>query len=256
VGQPFIQFGSGLLFLNPNGGNLATNPTPVRPFTIQDFKLGQKAKIEALRGQSQWPDDTAAGDKDGTFEFQVGRFDFGMINQIYHADTTMSGGQSIVVAPATAIPNTPFQITPTLPGSGTLPVDLGVYNAANNAQFLKVVGTPAAGQYAVASGVYTFASADHASGISVVIASGYTTTTGATYEVNNQTQGWGPAVELWVQETYQPQSGIFSVVHVYASKIDDASFDNKRSGYGMVSVKGSFYAASTGRVVDYFSNVG
>ena len=47
---------------------------------------------------------------------------------------------------------------------------LGVVNAANNAAFTKVASGPVAGQYSYAAGVYTFASADNVSGISVIIA--------------------------------------------------------------------------------------
>src|ERR1700744_355512 len=116
----YIQFGSGLLFLNPNAGNLATDPTPVRPFTLQDVKFEQKGKIESLKGQYQYPDDTATGDKDGTFEFSMGRKDYFLLNQIFNADVVAAGGTSVALSPATAIPATPFHITPTIPGSGTI----------------------------------------------------------------------------------------------------------------------------------------
>lgn len=256
MGQPFIQFGSAQLYLNPNAGNLAVNPTPVRPFTTQDVKVGMKGKIESLRGQFQYPDDTATGDKDATFEFGIGRQDFNFLNQIFNADIVSTGGTSAASSPATAIPATPFHITPTIPSSGTWSGDLGVYNVANNNQFAKVASGPIAGQYSVSAGVYTFASADNVSGISVVIAFEYTTTTGNTYQVNNQTQGWGPQIEVVFAESYQPQAGVYSVVRLYAAKISDVDFDYKRSGYGMVSCKGSYFANSAGKVADFYSNVG
>lgn len=254
---PFIQFGAGIVYLSPVSGNLAVNPTPVRPFTIQDVKISLgKGKIESLRGQYQYPDDTATGDKDGTFEFQMGRIDFNFLNQTFNADTTTTGGTSVVSSPITAIPATPFHITPTIPGSGTWTADLGVYNANGYNQFTRVASGPTAGQYSVSAGVYTFSSADNVSGISVVIAFSFNVTTGSTYQVNNQTQGWGPVCEMFIQETYQPVNGIFSAIHLLAAKISDADLDNKRSGYGMVSIKGSYYAGSTGRVADYYTNVG
>lgn len=254
----FIQFGSGLLFLNPNAGNLATNPTPVRPFTLQDVKIDSKGKIEELKGQNQYPDDTAVGDRSGTFEFSMGRQDYFLLNQIVNADVQAAGGNSVTLTPATAIPTTPFQITPTVPGSGTFLKDLGVVNAANNQPFERLAsGTPGAGQYTVAAGVYTFSSADNVSGISVIIAFAYSlVSTGATFEVNNQLQGYGPSFEAFLVDTYQPQSGVYSAVRLYAAKISDVSKDNKRSGYSMLALKGSFYAAPSGRVIDLYSNVG
>src|SRR5580692_11542577 len=115
--MPQIQFGSALIFCNPNAGNLATNPSPVRPFTIQDVKLEMKGKLEQLRGQNQYPDDTATGDKDGTFEFSMGQRDYNFLNQIFLADVTAAGGNSAYDGglTAVAIPPSTFTITPTPP---------------------------------------------------------------------------------------------------------------------------------------------
>ncbi len=256
--MPYIQIGSGLLFLNPNAGNLATNPTPVKPFTLQDVKIDAKGTIKELMGQYQWPDDTAVVDKKGTFEFSMGRKDWQLIQQIFNADTTATGGTSVAVSPATAIPASPYTITPTIPGSGTASEDLGVVNAATNAPFIKVTSAPAAGQYSYSAGVYTFSSADHTSGISVIIAMSYTITTpGTTFQINNQTQGYGPAFEAFIVDNYQPaSSSIYSAVRLYAAKISDVSITNKRADYAMVDLKGSFFANSSGQVLAAYSNVG
>lgn len=91
---------------------------------------------------------------------------------------------------ATAIPTTPFQITPNPPSSGTWASDIGVTcgnvagfcTAVGNA-FTKVSSGPTSGQYSVAAGVYTFAAADNASGITVAIS--YNFTLNKTSEVMN-----------------------------------------------------------------------
>jgi len=256
MSAPYIQFGSGLLYLNPNAGNLATNPTPVRPFTLQDIKIGLKGKIEALRGQYQFPDDTATGDKDGSFEFSIGRRDFFMLNNIFNSDTVTTGG----VSAATSVQTIAASITITPPASGTFGEDLGVVLTSNNKEFTKVTTGPSAGQYTVSAGVYTFNSTDVANGGSVSIAYTYTQSTiGSTYQVNNQVQGWGPAFEAFILDTYQPimSSGVpvYSCVRLYAAKISDVEIDNKRSGYGMLSLKGAFFTSSSGRVIDFYSNV-
>ena len=256
MSQPYIQIGSGKLYLNPNAGNLAVNPTPVKPFTLQDVKIDDKGTIKKLLGQNNRPDDTATVDKDGTFEFSMGRKDYGLLNQIWNADVVATGGTSVVVTPATAIPATPFHITPTVPGSGTAAEDLGLVNAANNTQFTKVASGPVAGQYTYAAGVYTFSSADNVSGISVIISMSYTLTAGNTYQVNAQNQGYGPSIEIFIVDDYQPVAGVYSTVRLYAAKVSDVSTSNKRADYAMVDVKGAWFLNAAGRAIDYYSNVG
>lgn len=258
--QPYIQFGSGLLFCSPNAGNLAANPTPVKPLTLQDIKIGMKGKIESLRGQNQFPDDTATGDKDGTFEFGIGRRDFFLLNQLFNADTSAAGGNAVMPNFAAAVPSPsgPYTITITPPASGTFVEDLGVTYAANGKVFQKVASVTAAGQYSVSSGTYTFYSAD--AGANVLISYLYSQTgTGYLYQVNNQVQGYGPAFEAFILDTYEPVmvSGVpvYSTIRLYAAKISDVELDNKRSGYGGFSLKGSYYASPSGRVMDFFSNV-
>jgi len=257
----FFQFGSGDLYLNPNAGNLAANPTPVKPFTIQDVKVESKCKIEQLRGSDQYPDDTATGDKDGTFEFSMGRVDYFLMNQVFNADTVVVGGTSVAVDTVTIAAS----LTPTFPATGTFSEDLGVAwvapNASHPKNMEKVTGTPATGEYAEALGVYTFAAADVTTGGTVSIACAYAQTTiGATYQVNNQSQGYGPSFEAFIVDKYQPvqASGVpvYSCVRLYAAKTSDVGKDNKRSGYSMVSLKGAFFASPSGRVIDYFSNNG
>jgi hypothetical protein len=243
----------------PNAGNMATNPTPVKPLTIQDIKIGQKGKIEMLRGQNQYPDDTATGDKDGTFEFSMGRRDFNLLNQIFNADTVTAGGISVYPNFSTAILAT---ITIVPPATGTFKTDLGVTMAATNKE-LQCSGlvVPNAGQYGVTSaGVYTFNSTDVTAGGNVLISYSYSQTTiGTTFQVNNQVQGFGPAFEAFIVDTYQPVLSstvpVYSTIALYAAKISDVEIDNKRSGYGMIALKGSYYVGAGNRVIDFFSNV-
>lgn len=258
MNAPYIQFGSGLIFLNPNAGNLAAAPAPVKPFTIQDVKIEQKGKIEMLRGQNQYPDDTATGDKDGTFEFSMGRKDYYLLNQIFNADVVTVGGTTVAPNELHAI-GASIVIVP--PSSGTFVEDLGV---TWNGKVMIPVTTPTnTGEYhcAQATGTYTFLAADVTAAGNVMISYAYSqTTVGFTYQVNNQVQGYGPAFEAFVVDTYQPKgtgaAPIFSAVRLYAAKISDVGLmDNKRSGYAMVSLKGSYYAAASGRVIDLYSNV-
>jgi hypothetical protein len=252
----YIQFGSGILYVNPNAGNLATNPTPTRGLTIQDIAIDQKGEIKELRGSSQYPDDTAKGDVKGTFKFGIGRKDFLMLNQIFYGDVQAAGGTSVAVDVSGSIPATStYTVTPTVPGSGTFSVDLGVRYAATGIEFIKVASGPTVGQYAVSAGVYTFAAADE--GVAVLFGFAYTlTATGATYQVNNQAMGYGPQFEAYIVDQYQPKSGVYSTVRLYACKITGVSMTNKRDDYDKPELDGTFFAAASGRVIDWYSNVG
>src|SRR6185312_14240440 len=93
--------------------------------------------------------------------------------------------------------STPFTVTIAPPGSGTFTLDLGViYASGANAgvRLQKVASGPIAGQYSVASGVYTFATAD--ANAAIWISYQYTVTTGQTFQINNQPMGYGPVVSL------------------------------------------------------------
>lgn len=253
----YIQFGAGLVYTNPNAGNLATNPTPLKGLTIQDITLDVQADVKELRGQYQFPDDTAIADKKGTGKFQVGRKDLTMFNQNFFADTIAAGGTSVATNVAGTIPaSTPFTITPTVPGSGTFSEDLGVSYSGTGVELIKVASGPTTGQYSVSAGVYTFAAADE--GLAVLISFAYTVTTpGSTYQVNQQTLGYGPQVEIFIVDTYKPTSGgIFSTIRVYAAKFTKVTLGNKRVDYSMPEMDYSYFAASSGRVLDLYSNVG
>jgi hypothetical protein len=114
----------------------------------------------------------------------------------------------------------------------------------------------AAGQYSVnaSTGVYTFFSADASA--AVLISYSYTTTAGATYQNNNQVQGYSPQIELYAVEDYskaQNASGSPSVVHLYACKIGKVTFPYKRTDYKMVDIEGQYFASANGRVVDFYA---
>jgi hypothetical protein len=81
-----------------------------------------------------------------------------------------SAGYQTTKEPHT-IPGTPFQVAAGQP-YGAWATDQGVTYGASGIALVAVPATPAAGQYSVAAGLYTFAAAD--SGASVLISYGFT----------------------------------------------------------------------------------
>lgn len=197
-------FGPGILVMTRT--DLATQ-TPINVGFVQEFNTDIKFDLKELFGQNQLPLLVARGTGKCTGKIKAAVVSGQALN------TLLFGSGGVITAPkqydfqvtaATAIPSTPFQITPTVPSSGTWDRDLGVVNAATFEPMTLVTGTPTAGQYAVAAGVYTFSSADNVSGISVVITFAYSFTTAATGQVitiNNQPIGTTPTFQIDYKST-------------------------------------------------------
>ena len=254
----YIQIGSGRLFTRSTAGNLAVNPTPLQGFTVQDVSVDIDGTIKELRGQNQFPDDTATTDKKLAGKFGIGRKDLTMFNQIFFADVISTTGQSVSPNEDHTIPATPYQVTVTPPASGTFQFDLGVYYSGTGVELISVASGPTTGQYSVntSTGVYTFAAADTTLG--VTISYSYTLTGhGAVYQVNNQTIGYGPQIEVWIVDTYQSltvsSAQVYNVIRIYAAKVNKITIGNKRADYSIPEVDWMGFASSSGRVLDMYS---
>jgi hypothetical protein len=68
-----LQFGAGIVFATPSGGQQTTNPTPIEVGVLQNVKVTLGADIKSLYGQLQYPVDTAIGKRSikGSFEFAL-----------------------------------------------------------------------------------------------------------------------------------------------------------------------------------------
>jgi hypothetical protein len=197
-------FGPGILYMTRTD---LTVQTPINVGFVQEFQTDIKFDLKDLFGQNQLPLLVARGTAKCT-----GKIKAAVISALA-LNTLLFGSGGTLTAPKqydltstapTAIPTTPFMITPTVPSTGTWDKDLGVINSATGEPMTLVTGTPAAGQYAVAAGVYTFSSADNVSGVSVVITFAYSYTTGATGQVltiNNQPIGTTPTFQIDYKST-------------------------------------------------------
>lgn len=97
----------------------------------------------------------------GGFYDKVGQVDDGNTITLYGS-----------VAENGTIPNTPGPYTITVAHSATFVADVGVTKAG--VAMTKVASSPAAGQYSVAAGVYTFNSADHSQAVVITYTYGST----------------------------------------------------------------------------------
>jgi len=190
-------FGPGILWLTRTD---VAPSTPVNIGYINEFSMDETFTVKELYGQNQWALLAARGTAKSTGKMKPAVMSGQALNSMVLAGTWTAGTQyDAASSAATPIPATPFTITPVVPGSGTWNSDLGVVNAATSNPLTLVTGTPAAGQYSVAAGVYTFSSADNVSGISVIITFSYkqTTAPGQSMTWLNQPLGQGtPTFQL------------------------------------------------------------
>lgn len=168
-----VNFGVGNLTLIPPSG--AADPTPLVFGILQDVQLDYSSAKKTLFGQRQFAVAVADGEAKITGKAKFAQVKGGTLLAALAGSTTAAGETTEVTDPSAPIPTTPYQIT--VVGSATYVEDLGVINAATGAPLTQVPSGPVAGQYSHAAGVYTFASADNVSGISVKIS--YTKTVAA-----------------------------------------------------------------------------
>jgi hypothetical protein len=190
-------FGPGILYLTRTD---IANGTPANVGFVNEFQYDFAGETKDLSGQNQFPLLIARGPIKATGKIKAATMSGLALNTVLIGGAWTAGTQyDIFSTPATAIPTTPFQITPTIPSSGAFDTDLGVINAATGVPMTKVASGPVAGQYSQAAGIYTFSSADNVSGISVIISVAYHFTTGATGQfqiVQNQLIGTTPTFQL------------------------------------------------------------
>lgn len=254
-----IDFGAGVLFVNPNAGNLTTNPTPGQILTLQDVSIDISVDLKELRGATQWPEDVAPGDMKGSGKFGTGRIDQQVFSNIFFGNTPTTGIVQSVQGEAGTVPAvTTYTIT--VANSANFAEDLGVQYAsgvggAGGGRFTRVASGPTLGQYSVSAGVYTFAAAD--ANAAVLISYTWTAATvGTTSSVVNQNMGFGPVFELFLMRPYQKLtiSGktYTGGLRLYACRASKLGQDKKRDGYTIPALEYQYFANPAGKVMDLF----
>jgi hypothetical protein len=232
------------------GGNLAANPTPQQILTIMDCSVDISQDLKELVGQYKFPDDIAPGTMKVSGKFSYGRVEYSTFEQIFFADTTVAGVKAIAAKEAHSVPAaTPFTVPVT--NSATFLTDLGVLYASNQAMLTRVTGSPTVGEYAVSAGTYTFSAADE--GLAVLISYVWNdSTSGNTYQFNQQLMGYGPVFELWLSEPYQAVAGVPNGVHLYCCRASKVGHDLKNEDYLKPEVDFQAYANTAGLVGEFF----
>lgn len=257
-----IAFGSGQLFALPysfSGGTPGTNPlSPVWFATLQDVDVTIDATIKELRGNSQFPDDTAIADKKITWKAGYGRFSIDTWNNIYFGDVISTGSYANGTGAGTGVPQvqestTLNSTTYTVINHTYFSEDMGVIYASNLQGFQKVTGVPTKGQYNVSAGTYGFSSSDN--NTTVLVSYRYGITSGRVLVVQNHVQGWGPSFEMLLSQPYQElTSGIPNYLDLYACKCGKLTSPLKRVDYLISDLEGQAFANSAGYVGEFYED--
>lgn len=200
--MPLLEFGTGVLYGEPNSGNLPANPTPIR-LLLQEVSVEFKGDLKKLWTQSQFPIAKARGKVDVTGKAKICSFEPQPINQLFFAQTQAAG----MLVPIDRELNTISGTTVTVTNAANFDKDNGVQYTTGPTPgqiLLKVASAPTLGQYAVnsTSGVYTFNASDNA--VQVAISYTYTNSTrGSTITLNNQLMGFAPEFRADIFNTFR-----------------------------------------------------
>ncbi len=225
-------FGAGTFHATPN----TANPTPSRFGAVQETSVDFSSNLKGLYGENQHAIVIARGQIKTSLKSKFAQLQARQMNEIYFGNT-QAAGQIIPASNEgpTLIPATPFTIT--VANGATFVSDLGVVNAANGARLSRVASAPAAGQYSVAgAGIYTFASADNVSGISVRISYLYTMATpGQVITIANLPVGTAPTFRSVISQIFQTQRTTLTMNSCTAGKL---TFGTKLEDYNMPDIDG------------------
>lgn len=245
-------FGSGLMWGTPltnSAGAAVANPTPLLFGTMQDAEVEISGELKMLYGQNQFP--VAVGRGKGAIKGKAkyatifgGHFETLVFGQAGSAGIT----SMVYDTTGAAIPSTPFQITPTVPSSGTWAADLGVINASTGRPMTRVASAPATGQYSVAAGVYTFAAAD--TGVVVYINYRYTATSTVARKgtVVNQPMGYAPTFRCDLYVPFNGEQLVFTFRNCIA---DGLKLGFKNDDFGIPEMNFQGFADSGGNIFDW-----
>lgn len=243
-----ILFGSGSMFAKPVSGNLGANPTPMAIGVLQDCAIDISREVKELYGQNQMPVAIAPAKHKFTAKAKFASFYGKQLTDLLFGQTTSTGYKSVAIGVSGTVPTTPFQLTPTVPASGTFVEDQGVTYSTTGLPLTRVPSAPTVGQYSVneGTGIYTFAAADTAAVVLMnfvysVAASGISMT------FANQVMGYGPIFEVTLLVAYNNQSALLRIFNCVANKF---TFPTKNDDFVVPDFEFMAFANAAGNVFE------
>ena len=159
----FPIFGPGILFLTRTD---ITGATPIEIGYAQEVTIDQSSKAKALYGRDRYALAIGQGPIDVTVKVKSAEISPAALNAALYGGTFTAGAVAGAIEESHTVSASPFQVT--VANASYFDTDLGVIYKASRLPLTKVASSgaiSATGQYANASGVYTFASGDSGSAI-------------------------------------------------------------------------------------------
>lgn len=243
-----LVFGAGDFFAVPltdAQGNAISNPTPIQIGAMQEMSLDFSGDLKELHGQKQFALATARGKVKTTGKFKGAQIHGAALNSLFFGTGVAAGTMNAINTDSVGavIPTTPFTITPTVPNSGTFVTDLGVLDT-NAIPMTCVASAPAAGQYSVSNGVYTFNTADAGKKVFINYRFSYTLASAKRITLTNVSMGQAPAFKAYMQTTFQGKRALVILESVVSTKL--SLLATKQDDFSVPSVDFSASADSSG----------
>jgi hypothetical protein len=249
-----LTFGAGDLFATPLTdayGNAITTQTPIRIAGLQEMSLDFAGDLKEFYGQNKFALAVGQGKVKTTGKLKGAVINGQALSTLFFGLTPTPGTMKAVFADTTgtAVPSTPYTITPLttystlLPATPTFVSDLGVVDQ-NGRVMVQVASAPATGQYSFSAGVYTFASADV--GLKMYISFSYTYTLAGANHIQLLTlpMGYTPQMKLHMMGNFQGKKSLLVLSSVTSTKL--MMYATKNDDFSVPEVDFSAQADSSG----------
>lgn len=219
-----INFGAGKLIAVPTNladGSPIAVPTPVILGTMQDVSIDMSVEMKTLYGSKRYPIAVGQGKGKIALKSKYAEIDGKILGSLFYGKQPAAGIKAGVFDFAASIPaSSPYTITVAPPNSGTFVTDMGVIFAATGVQLTRVASAPAAGQYSVSAGVYTFAAADAGKAVALSYEYSATSTTGEVFTITNDVMGYTPSFTLLLQNGYDGKNLVMKLNRCVSGKLN------------------------------------
>lgn len=232
-------FGSGVLIGTPAGGS------PINFGLAQEVSLNIATTTKALYGQYNFPVAIGAGTKKMTGKAKMARVSGQALGSLFFGLSPSIGATQTQFGESTTVPaSSPYTYSTT--NHAAFVADQGVAYASSALPLKAVVSSPAAGQYSVSAGVYTFSSAD--AGAAVLISYTYTVaSSGESIAVSSQLIG--PSITFSANLfASDPSTGKQFSVLLYNCVAEKLSFGTKVEDFLIPELDFQCFANAAGQV--------
>lgn len=212
--MPQYVFGSGTLYAVDSD----SNSTPVKFGGLQEASVDFSFSNKELYGQNQFPLTVARGTGKISGKAKNASVSGELFNRLFFGGTLATGQLLVAEDEAAVVPASPGPYTVTVANSVNFSQDLGVIDASIGQPLTKVDSTPAAGQYSVAAGVYTFAAGDAGKQLKVSY-SHNSASTGKQLTITNKLQGQAPTFKVILSERYNGKALTLELNACVSSKL-------------------------------------